>query len=111
MMYTARYLGAEGYGILSFALAFTGIFAVFSDFGLNQLTVREVSRNRSASQKYLENITLMKLILTGVTLVLIVSVVNCLGYSEETIHVVYLISLSLFLNAFTQTFPSVFSST
>ena len=31
IMYTARYLGAEGFGILSFALAFTGIFGVFSD--------------------------------------------------------------------------------
>ena len=29
VMYTARYLGAEGFGILSFALAFTGIFSVF----------------------------------------------------------------------------------
>lgn len=110
VMYTARYLGAEGYGILSFALAFTGIFAVFSDFGLNQLTVREVSRNKSASKKYLENITLMKLILTGVTLVLIVSVVNCLGYPEETIHFVYLVSLSVFVNAFTQTFHSIFQA-
>jgi len=42
-MYTARYLGAEGFGILSFALAFTGIFGVFADLGLRQLTVREVT--------------------------------------------------------------------
>ncbi|MDP3106087.1 MAG: oligosaccharide flippase family protein [Candidatus Methanoperedens sp.] len=28
IMYTARYLGAEGFGVLSFALAFTGIFGV-----------------------------------------------------------------------------------
>jgi len=30
IMYTARYLGAAGFGILSFAIAFTGIFGVFS---------------------------------------------------------------------------------
>ena len=36
IMYTARYLGAAGFGILSFALAFTGIFGVFSDLGLQQ---------------------------------------------------------------------------
>jgi len=52
IMYTARYLGAAGFGInpfkkrlrkmlrISFALAFTGIFGVFSDLGLSTLTVR-----------------------------------------------------------------------
>ena len=46
-MYTARYLGAEGFGILSFALAFTGIFGVFADLGLRQLTVRAVARDKT----------------------------------------------------------------
>ena len=53
IMYTARYLGAEGFGILSFALAFTGIFVVFADVGLRQLTVREVARDKSLAGKYL----------------------------------------------------------
>ena len=47
IMYTARYLGAEGFGTLSFALAFTGIFGVFADLGLSTLTVREVARDKS----------------------------------------------------------------
>ena len=42
IMYTARYLGAGGFGILSFALAFTGIFGVFSDLSLK----KEVAINR-----------------------------------------------------------------
>jgi len=63
VMYTARYLGAEGFGILSFALAFTGIFGVFADLGLRQLTVREVARDKSLAGKYLGNIAAMKVIL------------------------------------------------
>jgi|LGVE01.1.fsa_nt_gb O-antigen/teichoic acid export membrane protein len=47
VIYTARYLGAEGFGILSFALAFTGIFGIFADLGLRQLTVRAVARDKS----------------------------------------------------------------
>ena len=50
-MYTVRYLGAEGFGILS--LAFTGIFGVFSDLGLSTLTVREVARDKSSQSKTL----------------------------------------------------------
>jgi len=33
-MYAARYLGAEGFGVYSFALAFAAIFGVFSDHSL-----------------------------------------------------------------------------
>jgi len=58
VMYTARYLGAGGFGILSFALAFTGIFGVFSDLGLSTLTVREVARDKSLARKYFGNIAL-----------------------------------------------------
>ena len=49
VMYTARYLGAEGFDVLSVVLAFTGIFGVFSDLGLSTLMVREVARERSSA--------------------------------------------------------------
>ena len=58
VMYTARYLGAGGFGVLSFALAFTGIFGVFADLGLRQLTVREVGRDKGLAGKYPWNIAL-----------------------------------------------------
>jgi O-antigen/teichoic acid export membrane protein len=65
IMYTARYLGAEGLGILSFALAFTGIFGVFADLGLSTLTIREVARDKSLAGKYLGNVAVMKVILVA----------------------------------------------
>jgi len=37
VVYAARYLHAEGYGILSFALAFTGMFGILSDIGFYEL--------------------------------------------------------------------------
>ena len=83
VMYTARYLGVEGFGInpfrksvyktfrksfikkasrkmlrISFALAFTGIFGVFSDLGLSTLTAREAARDKSLARKYFGNIAL-----------------------------------------------------
>lgn len=108
VMYIARYLGAEGFGILSFALAFTGIFGVFSDLGLGPLTVREVARDKSLAKKYLNNISVMKTILVTITFALIAIVINLLGYPEQTIKVVYLISLSVVFNSFTGIFYSIF---
>ena len=110
MMYTARYLGAAGFGILSFALAFTAIFGIFTDLGLQPLTVREVARDKSLASKYLANISLMKVILVTITFGLIALVINLLGYPEQTIKVVYLVALSVIFNAFTQIFYSVFQA-
>ena len=40
MMYIARFLGPLGFGILSFALAFTAIFVILADLGLGPLTMK-----------------------------------------------------------------------
>ena len=110
VMYTARYLGAKGFGILSFALAFTGIFGVLADLGLGQLTIREVARNKSLAGKYITNISVIKVILATITFGLIVLVINLLGYPEQTIKVVYIIALSVIFSAFTGMFNSVFQA-
>lgn len=108
--YTARYLGAKGFGILSFALAFTGIFGAFIDLGLGQLTIREVARNKSLAGKYIANISAMKVILATITFGLIALAINLLGYPEQTIKVVYLIALSIIFGAFTGIFNSIFQA-
>ena len=110
VMYTARYLGAAGFGILSFALAFTGIFGVFSDLGLSTLTVREVARDKTLASKYLGNITVMKIILVIITFGLIALFINLLGYPEQTIKVVYLVALSVIFGAFSNMFNSIFQA-
>lgn len=110
VMYTARYLGAEGFGVLSFALAFTGIFGVFTDLGLQQLTVREVARDKSLAGKYLGNIAVMKVILVIITFGLIAIFINHLGYPEQTIRVFYLFALSVIFVSFSQMFYSTFQA-
>ena len=110
IMYTARYLGAAGFGILSFALAFTGIFGVFSDLGLSTLTIRDVARDKSLAGKYLGNIAVMKIILVVITFGLIAITINLLGYPEQTIKVVYLVALSIIFSAFSGMFNSIFQA-
>lgn len=110
IMYTARYLKAEGFGTLSFALALGGIFAVFADFGLTSLTVREVARDKLLASKYLANVNVMKIVLAGITIGLIALVVNLVGYPEKVVRVVYLITSSIILTAFTRTFYSIFQA-
>ena len=110
VMYTARYLNKEGFGVLSFALAFAQIFGVFIDLGLGPLIVREVARDKSLASRYLANIGAMKLILAVITFVLIASVINLLGYPKQTVWVVYLIALSVIFTALTRMFYSIFQA-
>ncbi len=108
VIYVARYLGAEGFGILSLALAFTGIFGILADLGLSKLIVREVSRDNSLKSKYLENSLSMKLFLGAFTLMVTALILNILKYPSDVINVVYIITLATIFTSFSQLFYSIF---
>lgn len=109
-MYMARYLGADGYGVISLALALTGIYAVFTDLGLGTVTTREVARDKSLKDKYIVNTFIIKVFLAFFTMALTVLTVNLLGYSQEIKEVVYIITVSIILTAFSGIFTSVFQA-
>jgi O-antigen/teichoic acid export membrane protein len=109
-IYVARYLGPERYGIISFALAFTAIFAVLTDLGLSQFTVREVARDKSLAEKYFSNVLVAKFILAVITFAVVAVMINLMGYPETTIKVVYIIFLSIVIAAFNNLFYSMFQA-
>jgi O-antigen/teichoic acid export membrane protein len=109
-IYIARFLGADGFGILSFALSFTAIIGILADLGLSTLLVRELARDKSLTKKYIGNITLMKLILAVFTFGMMVLTINLLNYPQQIIQVVYFIGLSVILSSFAQMFYSVFQA-
>ncbi|MCP4269132.1 MAG: flippase [Candidatus Brocadiaceae bacterium] len=104
----ARYLGAEGYGRFSFAFSFVSLFAVFADFGLSTLTIREVARDNSLAKKYIDNITVMKVFLGVITFGLITVVVQLLGKSSDVKWLVYLFGVYVVINSFNEFLRAVF---
>ncbi|OPY27801.1 MAG: colanic acid exporter [Methanocella sp. PtaU1.Bin125] len=109
-LYTARYLGTEGYGVISFALALSAIFIVFSDLGLGTLATREISRDRSRSNAYLSNVSIIKTLLIILSSAAIIIFVNASGYPRETIIVVYLILIYSIMFSFVNLFYSIFQA-
>lgn len=110
IIYVARYLGVEDFGILSFATAFAGIFAIFMDFGLNELTVREVARDKNQAGKYLGNFLILKIFLAVITFIVIALTINLLNYSNQTVAVVYVITLSFIFSSFNGLSYAIFRS-
>jgi len=70
IIYVARILGATEYGKFTFALAFVSLFAVFSDFGVSQITTREFARDKE-KEKQFPNILSLKLVLGLGALILV----------------------------------------
>ena len=100
VIYIARVLGEVEFGKYSFALAFTLLFAFFSDFGLSQLTIHEVANRKEDAQKYLGTVSAIKVILSVLTIALVVVAINLLEYPYEIVIAVYIAGAYAVANSF-----------
>jgi O-antigen/teichoic acid export membrane protein len=110
IIYIARYLGADGFGIISLALSFSAIFGIFVDMGLNTLMIRELARNKSLSHKYLSNSAIIKVILSFLTFGILALVVNIIDYNPLVSNIIYLITLSVIITSFSGILSSIFQA-
>ncbi|MDP3067023.1 MAG: flippase [Methanobacteriaceae archaeon] len=109
-MYTARYLGAGGLGILATALSLTGILAIFSDLGTGTLMIREVARDTSLANKYLSNVVFIRVFLIFLMIGMTVLTVFFFKYDQLTTIVIYLITLSVIIGGFNGVINAIFQS-
>jgi len=107
-IFVARYLQASGYGILSFAFAFTALFSVSTDFGLSTLTIREIAKSKKLVRKYIDNLLPLKSILAIFTLILIFLVTQVLGKPAEVKNLIYLAGIFLVINSLITFLQSIF---
>lgn len=110
IMKMARYLGVAEFGVITFAVGFTELFVFLTDPGLNTLIVRDVARDKSLGSKYLGNVAVMKSIFVLVFFGWLALFANVLGYSVQTIHVVYLIAIHIILRTFSNMLYALFQA-
>lgn len=70
IIFAARILGVEGYGIFAYALSFAAVFNIFSDLGLSNLLTRELIK-REDKKYYLATSLIIKIILSVITIIFI----------------------------------------
>lgn len=110
LIYIARYLGEAEFGKYSFALTFVGFFSILANIGSNNYIIREVSRNKEQTSRYLTSISVIKLILSVPTFASIILAINILDYSHDTKFAVYLFGIYMILTSFSETFSSIFQA-
>lgn len=100
-IYAARILGATEYGKFTFALAFLGLFIIWADLGLSQITTREFSREK-AREKEFSAILSLKIILSLAVLVL--ALLGSFAITPDQIiqKVIWILLFTLLAGSFSQ---------
>ncbi len=103
-----RLLGAAGYGKFQFALTFTNLFLILADFGVHQLLIRDIARDRSQTQKLVANGLTLKVLLSSATIGLIYFVGQFTGKPVPDMTAVYILAWAMIAGSFSEYCASVF---
>lgn len=107
-IFVGRILGDVAFGKYTFANAVPQLLTVFLDLGYTTLLIKEVSRDKSLSDKYLNNTLKFRLILFPVLFFILFISVNIMGYPESTKNIVYLFGIFVFLRTMSNIFYATF---
>jgi len=106
--FLAKYLGSENFGIISFAFASTGIIVLIIDMGFNPLITREIARDNSRTEKYVNNIFTFRIFLSFLIFFFFTLFVFGQNYSLVKKEVIFLIGISAILNVLYNNFVAIF---
>ncbi len=103
-----RYLGSEGFGYYSTALAFMQFFGVLMDMGLYLVCLKEISANPTEEQKIFNNIFSLRVISAVVFLGGASLLIFAFPYPETVKWSAVIVSLSFFFASLAQILTTVF---
>jgi len=113
-MLMLRVLGPEGAGKYAFAIVVIGYFDILTNFGLNTLLTREVSRDRSQANRYLSNTAVLRLILCGAAACLLILFILVWRWAfalpGDTIQALLLLGLALIPSNLSTALSSLFNA-
>lgn len=72
VIYAARKLGADGYGIFSYAVGLAGFFVFIKNIGVDAVLTREVAKDSEKQHEYLSTAFWIEIILLVITFLLII---------------------------------------
>jgi O-antigen/teichoic acid export membrane protein len=91
----ARYLGASEFGKMSLALSLFNAFQVLAMVGLKALITREVAKDKSKTDRYLVNGSLVVTVTSLLSIIILLLFAKLMNYSRDTASVILLLSLGL----------------
>lgn len=99
-VWVARYLGPEQFGIFSYALAFTAIFAGISKLGLDEIMVRELLNHPENRDTYLGTAFWLKIISAFIVMGLMAAIVPFTSNDATTNLFIFIITTGIVFQSF-----------
>ena len=96
----ARYLGPDRYGLMTYVVSFVSIFQIVSNFGLDNIEIREEAKEIEKANIVLGSAFFMRLVFSVFSIFLIVGVAIIYEADSYTIELISLYSLSILFTAF-----------
>ncbi|MEW6614396.1 MAG: flippase [Thermodesulfobacteriota bacterium] len=108
MIWIARFLGAQGFGQISYGLSFVWVFIFLSDFGFSELFIRDVVSKKNLFEKYINNIVTLKIFVSLVFYSIIILLGWRFSFGIEKFWIISILGLSVILDSFVYFFRSLF---
>jgi len=109
-IYLARYLGTVGFGKYSFVFAYLAFFNIVTDLGLQQILVREMSRDESIAPKLIGNAYIIRAILTVFAVIFSLIIIKLMHYPTDTTSYVYIAAFTLLFISFSDFYRTIFEA-
>lgn len=110
MLVLARSLGKEGFGFFSYAIVYTGLFALIADLGMQSILVRELSRSKWNSGEVIGIAIMIKAGLSLFAVVLSIIFAFILGFPQDLFVVITILSFNILVTSKLSTFRVVFEA-
>ena len=106
----ARYLGPKQYGVYNIAISFIQIFVLLTNFGLDVVYIRDVSRDRSLSSSYFYSGFSLKIALSIASFIILVIIARILNYNTLVFIAIMTYGISITFQAVLELISSVFKA-
>ena len=99
-VWVARYLGPDGYGVVSYAVALITIFTSISDLGLPQIIIKELVEKPTKKTKILGTSLILKAIAGIFSILILITLIMFLKPNNPLIQIaVLIVSLKLLIES------------
>ncbi len=95
IIYIARILGTNGYGIFTYAMSLVTIFTIFSDLGLTNILTRELAKRPEEKFEYLSTALVIKLGLLFATIIIVAIFAPLISQFDEAKPLMIIIAITI----------------
>jgi O-antigen/teichoic acid export membrane protein len=99
VIYAARVLGVQGWGIFSYAISIASLLMIFTDIGLSDFILREATQKKDGNQKIISTAFFIKITILTLGAFLVISVGPLFSHIKEATLLLPIIAFVLFFDS------------